>query len=127
MRTGEHGHDLTALGDGAVDLLARGGHVLDAAAVNTGDGGRAQALGGARRVHGDVAAAHHDDVLAREVGRFARADRAEQLDRGEHALAVLPGDVHAVDDLRADGNVYAVILAADLIEGDPPGRCPHRA
>ena len=59
-------------------------------------------------------------MLARKVRRFARADRAEQLDRGEHALAVLPGDVHAVDDLRADGNVYAVILAADLIEGDLP-------
>ena len=78
---GLEGEKLRALGQRALHLLGQGRHVLLAAAVDAADFLGAQADGAASDVHGHVAAADDDHLLAGEVGQDIVADAAQQLHR----------------------------------------------
>ena len=114
---GLQGQNLAALADGLLDLLRQGGHVLNAAAVHTGHAGRAQALGGAGGVHGDVAAADDADPLARKVRRVALADAAQHLHGAEHAHGAFALNAELFIAGSADGQIHRVVLLLNVGHG----------
>ena len=107
-----------ALRHSAGDLVRQGGHILDAAAVDAGHLLRTQADGAAGHVHGHVAAADDHHVLAGEVRHVTVADAPQHLHGGHDVFAVLAGDTRALTLMGADGDVQAVVLLLELLEGD---------
>ena len=100
--------DLAALALGVSNFLDQRGHILDAAAVGTGDRLRAQADRGARGIHGYVSAANHTHALAAEVGAMAFADVTQQLHGRVDAVAVLAVNADFFVIVCADGDVDRV-------------------
>ena len=115
---GHQGQQLHPLGHGALHLLGHGGHIHLAAAVDAGDLLRPQAHGAAGHVHGHVAAADDHHPLAGEVRQLVVPDLPEHLHGGDDPPALLPGDAGLLVRLGADGDVDAVVLAAQLLKGD---------
>ena len=93
--------ELHAVVFGVVDLGLVGRHLFTAAAIRHGRFGGAEADGGARGIHGHVAAAHDHDALARQIDRPAKFGRSQELEARHHAVQVLAGDVEAGRGLRA--------------------------
>ena len=114
---GLKGQDLAALSHGLFDLLGQGGHILHPAAIDTGDALRPQAQGGTGGVHRHVAAAHHADLFAGEVGGLALADAAEQLHGADHVLGGLALQAQLLVVVGADGDVNRVKAALDVRHG----------
>ena len=106
-----------ALEAGLVLLLLVDHHLLRAAAVDDGAGLGAEAQGGARRVHGRVAAADDHDVLADPL-LLAQVGALQEVDAVDHAVELLAGDVHGDRVHAAGGDHDRVVALAQLVEGD---------
>ena len=108
-----------------VQLGAAGGHLGLGAAVGDDRALGAQALGGADGVHGHVAAAEDDDVLAvlgrgvvlREVVRLHEVHAGEVLVGEEDVRQVLAGDVEELRQARARGDVDGVEALLEELVG----------
>ena len=74
--------------------------------------------GRAHDVHGDVAAADDDDLLAVEVRHVVIADGTQHHDGGHDVAAVLAGDADLFVLMGADGDIDAVILMLELFKPD---------
>ena len=110
-----------------LNLLVTGGQLLHAAAVDNVDV-RAETLGAAGGVHGDVAAADDGDLLAgkRHDGRVGavliglhQVDAGQELVGGVYAAEVLAGNVHEHRQARAGADEHGLeaVLAHQLVDG----------
>ncbi len=81
--------------------------------------------GGAGGIHGDVAAADHDDPLA-DVDREASVHVDQELDRLEHAVGVGTLDVESAAERGADAEEHGVVAVQQLVEGDVDARAGSR-
>ena len=111
-------HDLGTLGDGAQHLIGQGGHIIGTAAIGAGDLLSAQTDGAAGHVHGHVAAADDGYVLAGEIGHLIVTDGTQHLHGGHDVLAVLAGNARLFIGMGTDGDVNAVKLVTELVEGN---------
>ena len=98
---------LVALFKQPLQFLRLGGHLGQAAAVDDGGWATGQALGCARRIHGRVAAADNQYLLA-ESGFLTTHHRFQEAKRGIYLLALDAGDVQPGVALEAGGQVYSV-------------------
>ena len=114
---GLKGQDLAALGHGLLDLLGQGGHVLHPAAIDTGNALRPQAQSGAGGIHRHVAAAHHADLFAGEVGGLALADAPQQLHGADHVFGCLALQAQLFVVVGADGDIHRIKAALDIRHG----------
>ena len=109
--------ELHALFERALDLLMGGRHVAALAAVDHVHLGRAQAPRRPGRVHRGVAAAHHHDPLALQIGRITAGDVAQHLHRVIDPPLVLALDAEIAAAVRAqrqhDRRVPLVLQALD--------------
>ena len=101
---GDEEAELHALLLGVHGLHVVRGHLVPRAAVGNGDVRGAQAAGHAGGVHGDVAAAHHHDTLARELGGVVQLHAAQEVRAAHDAEAVLARDAKALRAVRAHGH-----------------------
>ena len=85
--------DALLLGVGGLHVVGR--HLVARAAVGDRHGGGAQAPGGPRGIHGDVAAADHDHAPAGDLDRVVELDLAQEVRAAEDAQAVLARDAEA--------------------------------
>ena len=88
-------------------------HVLAVAAVDDEGIGGAEAAGGARGIHGSVAAAIDDDA-ATEQRRRAGAGLVQHVDGIEHAGRVTGRDIDVLADPSADGDEDRIEAAGRL-------------
>ena len=101
----------------SIELGGIGGHVALLPAVGDRDL-RAETHRGAGHVHGDVAAADHDDLFA-DRGPGPGVDLAQEVDAAPDALQLLARDAEGGGLLCADAEIEGVIaLLAQLLDGD---------
>ena len=110
--------DLRALGNCALHLVGKRGHVRNSAAIDAGDAGGSQTHGASRHVHRHVAAADDHDALAGEVRHDIVADGAQHLNGRHDIFAVLAGNAGFLVRMRADGDIQAVVVFMQLLEGN---------
>ena len=113
---GGKGNELYALGYRALHLFGERGHVGLTAAVYAGYLPCAEADGASAYVHGHVAAAYHDYLLAGKVGQAVVAYGAEHLDGAHHALAVFALYAGLFVGVGAYGYIQCVIFVLKLVE-----------
>ena len=111
---------------GVVNFLGACRHFGFTAAVN--DGGRlgSQTQGCAHGVHGRVATANNDNVLAVGNGRIGgcigsihQVGARQVFVAGHHARMILAGDAHEVGQACARGNEYAgIAFCFQFVNGD---------
>ena len=106
-----------------VDFLAPGGQLILAAAVGHDGLPGAHAPRGAHRVHGHVAAAHHDDALSLQHRRVrVGTEGPHEVDAGEvlvgrvDALEVLAGDAHEDRQPGSHGDEHGIEVLAQLAQ-----------
>ena len=113
---GGKGNELYALGYRALHLLGERGHVGLTAAVYAGYLPCAEADGASAYVHGHVAAAYHDYLLAGKVGQAVVAYGAEHLHGAHYALAVFALYAGLFVGVGAYGYIQCVIFVLKLVE-----------
>ena len=109
---------LGAFGNCTLDFLFKSGHILLTASINAGNLLCAKTDSAADTVHSNVAAADNDNLLAGEIGHFAVTNAAKEHNSGDNAFAVLPFYTNLLIGMSADGDINAVIIAAQLIIAD---------
>lgn len=115
---GDELHELAAVLDRAVDLLVERGHVGATTTVDDLHRLGAHAHRAAGRVHRDVAAADHDDVLAGVVVDVPVADGAQHRDGGHDARGVFAVDAELLVGVGADADVDGVVVALEVLDRD---------
>ena len=113
---GGEGNELYALCYRALHLLGERGHVGLTAAVYAGYLPCAEADGASAYVHGHVAAAYHDYLLAGKVGQAVVAYGAKHLDGAHYAPAVFALYAGLFVGVGAYGYIQCVIFVLKLVE-----------
>ena len=104
--------NLATLGLGAGNLGVLSRHIADATAVDDAYLFGAAAHGGARHVHGHVAAADDAHALAAQVGQFVVTDGAQHLDGRFHAGRLFARKAELLIAVGTDGQVDGIGLVA---------------
>src|SRR5512133_3424662 len=117
--------ELHTLLHGVFEFLFAGRGFLHGAAVDHRDMLRAHAAGGTGGVHGRVARAHDDDVLAdghrrgvvrEEVGAH-EVDASEELVGGVDALVLLARNAHHLRQAGTGAHEDGIVLLAQVVQG----------
>ncbi len=102
--------DLAALGHGLFNFLVQGGHIIDPAAIHTGNALCAQTARRAGGVHRNIAAADNAHALSGEIGHVPIANAAQQMHGADHIFAVLALNAQLFVGVCANGNVHSIVL-----------------
>jgi len=97
-----------AFGLGLLDLEVVGGHLVTAFQTYLVYGGGAQPASSPGRVDGDVAAPHHEHLLALQFYALAQFDRPQELESGGNPLLVFSENPQANGAVGAGGKQHRV-------------------